>query len=518
MGHALHFLDRLRRVEPWHAELSLALYRDPALVRSLLTNVSIPDQHRRVALALDDGGDGPHLILDRSGAFITCLGHGMKVYDTFVIPRATLDSLRDWKQQVERSLRALDDDSSEILQLGGAQYVLRALVKRAHRLSREEFRALRQISPLIWSGLISEGMRLTEKIIELRDELVPSVKSNIFRPQLIKNFSPLLHEYWEAIWACNHIMILSCDWDHALTWELDRQIHEPIYALSDNSKTPCTSSAFALDLFLNISSRHHYLPHMARASWAAARHFHRLEDTLLRGLQSCRENRDWIRARWYLSAMIAYALPASDEQRQALEQRLHPIIDYTRVRSYYRSNPADPNDPARPDLTAFTATMLWMHGQRYYPLRDKPLDLTSSTTWREMLEIFSRSPEHHKLRALLATCDVSEQDALLLCYHLMPLLNPRAPEGPELEKLIDTVSPHLFLIQEPEDLYLETSLINQVWDSKPEPDVLAHFLSFEHSITSAPIPRTVKHEQPKVGRNDPCPCQSGKKYKKCCGA
>lgn len=24
-------------------------------------------------------------------------------------------------------------------------------------------------------------------------------------------------------------------------------------------------------------------------------------------------------------------------------------------------------------------------------------------------------------------------------------------------------------------------------------------------------------EEPRVGRNDPCPCQSGKKYKKCCG-
>lgn len=29
-------------------------------------------------------------------------------------------------------------------------------------------------------------------------------------------------------------------------------------------------------------------------------------------------------------------------------------------------------------------------------------------------------------------------------------------------------------------------------------------------------PETVKHDQPKVGRNDPCPCGSGKKYKKCC--
>jgi uncharacterized protein YecA (UPF0149 family) len=28
---------------------------------------------------------------------------------------------------------------------------------------------------------------------------------------------------------------------------------------------------------------------------------------------------------------------------------------------------------------------------------------------------------------------------------------------------------------------------------------------------------TVVNTQPKVGRNDPCPCGSGKKYKQCCG-
>jgi uncharacterized protein YecA (UPF0149 family) len=28
----------------------------------------------------------------------------------------------------------------------------------------------------------------------------------------------------------------------------------------------------------------------------------------------------------------------------------------------------------------------------------------------------------------------------------------------------------------------------------------------------------VRRDHPKVGRNDPCPCGSGKKYKKCHGA
>jgi preprotein translocase subunit SecA len=32
--------------------------------------------------------------------------------------------------------------------------------------------------------------------------------------------------------------------------------------------------------------------------------------------------------------------------------------------------------------------------------------------------------------------------------------------------------------------------------------------------SGAPIRRTTA----KIGRNDPCPCGSGKKYKKCCGA
>ena len=31
-------------------------------------------------------------------------------------------------------------------------------------------------------------------------------------------------------------------------------------------------------------------------------------------------------------------------------------------------------------------------------------------------------------------------------------------------------------------------------------------------------PEPIRREEPKIGRNDPCPCGSGKKYKKCCGA
>jgi preprotein translocase subunit SecA len=36
--------------------------------------------------------------------------------------------------------------------------------------------------------------------------------------------------------------------------------------------------------------------------------------------------------------------------------------------------------------------------------------------------------------------------------------------------------------------------------------------------SDAPKIETYRRETPKIGRNDPCPCGSGKKYKKCCGA
>ncbi|GHU13409.1 hypothetical protein FACS1894161_3340 [Spirochaetia bacterium] len=40
---------------------------------------------------------------------------------------------------------------------------------------------------------------------------------------------------------------------------------------------------------------------------------------------------------------------------------------------------------------------------------------------------------------------------------------------------------------------------------------------FDEDPESAP-PQPVHRAEPKVGRNDPCPCGSGKKYKKCCGS
>jgi preprotein translocase subunit SecA len=61
----------------------------------------------------------------------------------------------------------------------------------------------------------------------------------------------------------------------------------------------------------------------------------------------------------------------------------------------------------------------------------------------------------------------------------------------------------------------------QIMKQRPPADVVParkkRQMHFSHG-DEVERPVTVRREGRKVGRNDPCPCGSGKKYKKCCGA
>jgi len=48
---------------------------------------------------------------------------------------------------------------------------------------------------------------------------------------------------------------------------------------------------------------------------------------------------------------------------------------------------------------------------------------------------------------------------------------------------------------------------------RPQRMVLSHGGNGGEAARAAPVRR----QSSKVGRNDPCPCGSGKKYKRCCG-
>jgi len=104
MGHDAHFLGRLDRVDNEHLELALGLYRDHQLVQEVLAHVRLPEGAERVAIALADGGDGPHVVVARGGAFVTCLGRGMSTGSLPVVSRARVDALASRAERVREGL------------------------------------------------------------------------------------------------------------------------------------------------------------------------------------------------------------------------------------------------------------------------------------------------------------------------------------------------------------------------------------------------------------------------------
>jgi preprotein translocase subunit SecA len=88
-----------------------------------------------------------------------------------------------------------------------------------------------------------------------------------------------------------------------------------------------------------------------------------------------------------------------------------------------------------------------------------------------------------------------------------------------LETIEDRVSDIIFKV------HLEVGArTRSVWNvSTTSHDEVSQFAMAEQQRAAAQAPqgevvvKQIKLETPKVGRNDPCPCGSGKKYKKCCG-
>jgi curved DNA-binding protein CbpA len=89
-----------------------------------------------------------------------------------------------------------------------------------------------------------------------------------------------------------------------------------------------------------------------------------------------------------------------------------------------------------------------------------------------------------------------------------PQLRRLKEEFPELYALHDSFFNEVLRTRDPDKmLYLRMKKINR----------LKRKFGISDEEDDSP-PETIRRAQPKVGRNDPCPCGSGKKYKRCCGA
>jgi len=87
----------------------------------------------------------------------------------------------------------------------------------------------------------------------------------------------------------------------------------------------------------------------------------------------------------------------------------------------------------------------------------------------------------------------------------------------------ESVSDMVFRIQVPDEMDASRldDALSERW--QPSSQTQADASAYETEADHGPIgstqeaPQPIRREEPKVGRNDPCPCGSGKKYKKCHG-
>ena len=84
------------------------------------------------------------------------------------------------------------------------------------------------------------------------------------------------------------------------------------------------------------------------------------------------------------------------------------------------------------------------------------------------------------------------------------------------EELMDPDSVDLELVEEALQAGMETTLTRFAHD---HPSLITNAISemeWWHCFQPDKKSRELAIDQPEIGRNDPCPCGSGKKYKKCC--
>jgi uncharacterized protein len=104
------------------------------------------------------------------------------------------------------------------------------------------------------------------------------------------------------------------------------------------------------------------------------------------------------------------------------------------------------------------------------------------------------------------------------------LAEPRWDELADEEDYDNILFPFLALTGDAKQMALEAG---EEWMDEAEEakmldeirtNIASHLLDVRQFWFDKSVPPTVRREGPKIGRNDPCPCGSGKKYKNCHGA
>jgi hypothetical protein len=460
LGHDEHFLSRLERVSNAHVELALSLYRNPELVRHVLTHSSPAEGATRVALSLDDTRAGPYLVVARDGHFVTCLGEGMTAGDLPVVTRGQIDAAA---QKLEK-LRLCIETATALLGPGDETSVL---LRRMHEagpfLSREEFLGLASLQPLLGGMLWSLYFRSWGFLVKVRPRVIGILRAE-------PRDASLLRTYWERVWSLGPLSILGTM--DART-QLERLPEQELLV-----KPPMPTSYAVGEGIFGLA---------VKAMWGAGKVGKLFLPGYKREFLLAEDRAEFLDGAMGLLVLALRHAALRAEVRKALrkEPTAFPL-----------------NGPGR----------RFREGHRFFnplfeTLLDKPeaaLAIHAGMGKKRVLSLVRDLPEGapHAYRR-----EEDVPDSLALCVAANGYGDPLR-EFTEAEAMLCCLP---FVARaEPEDFFPPASfaeILRSDWQPEHSIDLVERWRSKRDPLRAGAAP----------GPNEPCSCGSGKKYKRCCG-
>ncbi len=460
LGHDAHFLQRLDRVGHEHVELSLGLYRDHELVRFILSHVRLPEGAERVALRLAESDPSPHVVVARSGAFVTCLGASMSTGDLPVVPRAQLDALADKFQRIREGLDIARKRGFDETRL------LARIESAGPAVAREDFVAahamLGPAAPLLFGVYASWA-----KTVEDLQDLLYTVHGKA-APKKDRAEIALARGAW-ALAHSSTILVDSASREWVREW----------------ASFPVLERASAWSLLTKQCA----MPFVVRAAWLTGRLGKPVLASYKGRYVEPSHPLDLREAGWGLVALGLRHSALRSEVFRFLRsppegfEALHPAVT-----SSYRT-------------FAETARLL---DEKQDALREEAMDFGRKIIVEHTRDIDSSSP--------FRFTDVSKvPDDLALPGVLGTWYDAHnGPRGNDVMLLAMVVGASA----RAEDFYYPAAMLRDVPPDDMEP--MGESLAEMYWTLKGPHEPVRREARP--GRNEPCPCGSGKKYKKCHGA
>lgn len=476
-GHADHFLSRLDRVSWQQMEYALALYNDAPMLRHVLSRVKLSPDVERVALSLDHPTEGPFVIVTRDAKFVTCLGKGMRASNVTVVERARLDAIIE-RQSVfaEASRRAAAMANGDLTD--GVLSLVKRVFEAGPSLSREELSPLLVLAPIIARTLLEMypiAIRTRAIARAALIEHAPSLKT-----RGLQDFGNrrVFDVYTREVATLGHLAVL-----------IGEAYAHDDGAIEDNELRREALLEFFLDVGLEP-----FADTLLRACWGIARVGRPLLPPL--ALRWATPQREPV-----MNLHHALALLAIGARHPELRAQIRALPVAGGAPDLYR-------DTCAALVTSITEQVVFDEFAQHAITKAKFFYATLTGAIPENL------PTDPELRLLLieaSSRDMPEDPATALLSSLMFATQGAHNERKQLLAALAYFSPRPAL-----QMYLPRASIVGMRHVKAFQ--LEGALSMVYAAREASNGPTTTRPRAAAGRNDPCPCNSGKKYKRCCGA